>query len=54
MLFDLLNRDRTDLLGDQPGEPFVDAHTKSAYAFAAESERRCQNEVGAVRFEQIC
>ena len=53
MQADLFHRDRMDLLGDQSGEPFMQREAQCADAFSAQSQRRRQHEIGAVRLQQI-
>ena len=53
MVLHLLHRDRTHSLRDQPGEAFMDSHAQGANALRTKPNRRCQHQVGAVRFKQI-
>jgi hypothetical protein len=53
MVLGLLDGDGAQLLGDETGEAFVDRQAEDADALAAEADGGGENEVGAVRFEQI-
>ena len=53
MVLDLADGDRLHLLGDKSGQSFVDCHAQDADAFTAKADGCCQNEVGAIRLEQI-
>ena len=54
MIPDVLNGHRANLFRNQADESFIDRHAELTDAFVAKPERRCQNEIGAVRFQQIC
>src|SRR5438874_1670812 len=47
------SRNRLNLLGNHPCKPFMKGEAQSADTFAAQSEGSCQDEVGAVWFEEI-
>ncbi len=49
----LLHRDRVNLFGDQAGEPLMQSHAQSADALAAQAEGGGQQQIGAVRLQQI-
>ncbi len=53
MIPDVFNGHRADLFRDQAGESFIDRHAKLANTFMAKPERRCQNKIGAVWFQQV-
>ena len=47
------HEDRPELLGDQAGQPFVDAHLHQADALRPQPDRRRQHQRGAIRLEQV-
>lgn len=53
VLTDSVDGDRMHLFGDQAGETFMQRQTQRADAFAAQAEGGGENEVGAIRLQQI-
>ena len=53
MVFHLLHRDRAHFLRHQTGEPLVNRHAQGADALRAQSKRGGQDQVGAIRLEEI-
>jgi hypothetical protein len=49
----LADRDRLHLLGNKSGQSFIDRHAQISDALATKADGCGQNEVGAVRLEQI-
>ena len=49
----MLDRHRPHLLGDQPGQTFMQAHAQNPDTLAAEPFSGSQNQVGPVRLEQV-
>ena len=45
--------DRLHLLGDKSGQSLIDCHAQISNTFAAQPDGCGQNEIGAIRFEQI-
>jgi hypothetical protein len=50
----IIDGDGADLFGDKAGKPFMKGHAESADAVRMEAERSGKDEIGTVRFEQIC
>ena len=53
MILDLLDGHRLHLFGHQAREPFVQRHPQRADALRAQSDRRGQHQIGAVRLQQV-
>ena len=53
MLLNFVHGDRTHLFGHHSSQPFMQRHAKRADALAAQADGGGQNQIGAIRFQQV-
>ena len=53
VIFYLLDGHRLHLFGDQACQPFVQSHSQRAYTLGTQSQRRRQNQIGAIGLQQV-